>query len=303
VVINEYILPGEQVFPEGITEDPDGVTFYVSSARDGTVFRGRTDRDQVDVWLPGGADGRTEALGMAVDHAGRLLVCGGSTGHLFAVDRASGALAARYPVPSSATLLNDVCVLDGCAYVTDSVRPVVWRLPLDGEPGDPGDPSRTGGPGQPAVWVDLTGFGARPDVEHYLNGIASTGTGGPLVVAAQGAGVLWRVDVTSAEAVPIDLGGVTVNGDGMVVVGDLLYVCDNSDEPDGSVRFWLTALRLTADARRGELVGRWERPYADTPTTAAYLGGRLYLVNSQFAAARDGTAKAPFTVSALAPPA
>lgn len=41
----------------------------------------------------------------------------------------------------------------------------------------------------------------------------------------------------------------------------------------------------------------------DTPTTLAYLDGRLYLVNSQFGARRRGAAAPPFTVSALPPPA
>lgn len=78
--------------------------------------------------------------------------------------------------------------------------------------------------------------------------------------------------------------------------------CDNTDEPDGSVRFWLTALRLSADARAATLAGRWERALTDTPTTLAWLGGRLYVVNSQFFARRAGTAAPPFTVSALPPP-
>lgn len=40
----------------------------------------------------------------------------------------------------------------------------------------------------------------------------------------------------------VDLGGERLNGDGLAFAGGLLYACDNSDEPDGSVRYWLTAL-------------------------------------------------------------
>jgi Cu-Zn family superoxide dismutase len=290
-MISEYVLPGDAVFPEGITEDPDGVTFYVSSEHDGTIFRGRADTPELEPWLPGGAGGRTQALGMAVDGAGRLLVCGGSTGHLFAYGTPAGDLVAKRAVPSAPALLNDVCVTGGHAYVTDSQRPVIWRFPAAGEVGEPEE------------WLDLTRFGAVPEEVHYLNGIVAAHDGATLLVTAQGTGVLWRADVAARTASPVDLGGERVNGDGLVFAGDLLYACDNTDEPDGSVRYWLTALRLSADARAATLAGRWERKLADTPTTAAYLGGRLYLVNSQFGARRRGTAAPPFTVSALPPPA
>jgi hypothetical protein len=47
--IDAYTLPGEAVGPEGSTEDPDGVTFYVPSYHKGTVFRGRIDRTETEV--------------------------------------------------------------------------------------------------------------------------------------------------------------------------------------------------------------------------------------------------------------
>jgi Cu-Zn family superoxide dismutase len=166
---------------------------------------------------------------------------------------------------------------------------VVWRLALADTVGAPEE------------WLDFTAFGAAPDVLHYLNGIVPTPSGETLIVAAQGTGVLWRIDLATATPAPIDL-DVRVNGDVLVFVGDVLYICDNTDEPDGSARYWLTAIGLSADAGRGELLGRWERPTADTPTTVGYLDGRLYLVNSQFAGRAGGTARAPFTVEALPPP-
>lgn len=302
-MIYEYVLPGEDVFPEGITEDPDGRTFYVSSERHGTIFRGRVDTPQVEIWQPAGQDGRVQALGMDVDGAGRLLVCGGSTGHLFAFDTVTGAQVARRTVSSSRTLLNDVFVHGGYAYVTDSVEPVVWRFALDGGDGSVGvDGGVDAGVGVPEAWVDLRDFGVQSDVPSYLNGIVATPDQASLVVAAQGTGVLWCIDVAGRRPALIDLGGVPVNGDGLLFVGDVLYVGDNTDEPDGSARYWLTAIRLRAGNRSGEVLGRWERRVSDTPTTLACLAGRLYLVNSQFAGKKNGTAKPPFTVVALEPP-
>jgi Cu-Zn family superoxide dismutase len=284
-VLSEHLLPGDGVFPEGITEDADGATFYVSSYAQGTIFRGRVDRAEAEVWSPAGADGRTTAAGMTVDPRGRLLVCGGETGRLFAYDTGSGALVAAHAVPAP-TLLNDVCVAGGYAYVTDSARPLVWRVPLGDTVGVPEEWSRVPDPGE----------------LPYLNGIVALDAGRTLLVAAQGSGRLWRVDVATATAEQLDVGGVPVNGDGLVVVGDLVYVCDNIDLPDGGAEYVLTALRPAPDRRSAVIVGRWPQSLRDTPTTLAYLGGRLLLVRSQFSGQHDGTAAAPFTVGALAPP-
>jgi Cu-Zn family superoxide dismutase len=223
------------------------------------------------------------ALGLAVDGPGRLLVCGYETGYLFCYDTASGALVDRVRVPVEETLLNDVCVAGGYAYITDSKRPVLWRVQVGERVGEPEE------------WIDL----GEAELTPYLNGIVEVHDGATLLVAAQGTEVLWRVDVASKTAEKVDLGGLRLAADGMVVVNGLLYTCDNIEGADGAVRFFLSALRLTADARAGELVGSWERPVTDTPTTVAHLGGRFYVVNSQFFADRAGTAAAPFTVSAL----
>ncbi|NUT32756.1 MAG: hypothetical protein HOV79_06735 [Hamadaea sp.] len=293
-MFDTYLLPadapGDDVVPEGIAEDRDGLTFYVSSARHGTVYRGRTDRPQAEIWQPAGADGRTKALGMTVDPRGRLLVCGWETGHLFAYDTATGALAARVTVPAAVTGLNDVCVLDGYAYVTDSHRPVLWRVPVAGEEIGPA-----------AEWLDLSAYGVPPAGESFLNGIVAGREGGVLLVSDQGGEALWRVDVATATAQRVDLAGEKLAGDGLCWAEGLLYACDN-DEVDGDVRMWLTAVRMADDGRSGVIVGRWQRTVADTPTTLAYLGGRLLLVNSQLFAGRKGTAAPPYTVSAVALP-
>lgn len=284
-VLSEYLLPGDGVFPEGITEDPDGTTFYVSSYARGTIFRGHLDRAETEVWLTAGADGRTKAAGMAVDPAGRLLVCGGDTGRLFAYETGGGTLVASHLVPGP-SLLNDVCVAEGYAYLTDSVRPVLWRVPL-------GDAV-----GAPEEWLTVPDPGELP----YLNGIVALDAGATLLVAAQGTGRLWRVEVSSGTAEQVDVGGVPINGDGLVVVGDLVYVCDNIDRPDGGADYVLTALRPSPDRRSAALVGRWPQSHRDTPTTVAHLADRLLLVRSQFAGQHDGTAAAPFTVGAIPVP-
>jgi hypothetical protein len=43
--VARYSLPGDNVFPEGITGGA-GTTFYVGSMGDGTIFRGDAEREQ-----------------------------------------------------------------------------------------------------------------------------------------------------------------------------------------------------------------------------------------------------------------
>jgi len=274
-VIETYVLPGDDVHPEGITEDPDGFTFYVSSAKQGTIFRGRLGEPTLEVWQPPGADGRDHALGLTVDPHGRLLVCGHETGYLWAYDTVTGDLVARRKVPTDKTLLNDVCVAGDHAYVTDSARPVVWRCTADGELEE---------------WIDLGEDG------YYLNGIVALQGGATLLVAAQGAEVLWRVDIATREATRLE---ARVAADGMVVVGDKLYTCDNVELPGDDVAFYVSEFAFDDDVRQVSLVRRWPLSKDDTPTTLAFLGGRLLVVNSQFIPGREGTAKAPFTVGTI----
>jgi sugar lactone lactonase YvrE len=281
-VIETYILPGDElIHPEGITEDPDGVTFYVSSATLGTIFRGRLDSEQLEVWQEPGADGRDHALGMAVDPRGRLLVCGYHTGYLFVYDTTAGVLLSKHRVPAAECLLNDVCVAGDHAYVTDSTRPVIWRFRLRDAVGEAEE------------WINL----GEAEAGSYLNGIVALHEGRTLLVAAQGTERLWRIDIATRAATRLEQ---KVAADGMVVVGNTLYACDNVEEPD-RVRFYVSAFRIEPDARAVTLLRRWERSEEDTPTTLAYLGERLLVVDSQFVPGRNGTAKPPFTVKVIQP--
>jgi hypothetical protein len=64
---SEYILPGATVFPEGVTYQQGTGYFYVSSTTDGTIFRGNLWEEMTSVFLPGGEDGRTTAVGLEAD--------------------------------------------------------------------------------------------------------------------------------------------------------------------------------------------------------------------------------------------
>ena len=70
---------------------------------------------------------------MAIDGRERLLVCGGNTGRFFVFDTESGEQIARRTVQTTPTLLNDVFVVGDHAYITDSARPVIWRVEVGEE--------------------------------------------------------------------------------------------------------------------------------------------------------------------------
>ncbi len=88
-----YPLPGEEVFPEGIALDAATGDFFVGATLDGTIFSSNVSQPGVgaSVFSEGGADGRTTAIGMKTDGAGRLYVAGGDKGQMFVYDTTTGA--------------------------------------------------------------------------------------------------------------------------------------------------------------------------------------------------------------------
>jgi DNA-binding beta-propeller fold protein YncE len=128
---SSYTLPGDAVFPEGIAYQDDSGVFYVGSTTDGTVFRGRIEDSAASPFLTGGEDGRSTAIGMKVDPLGRLYVAGGGTGLVFVYDTATGELIRSFATGfGGPQFLNDVALTpNGDAFVTDSLRPVLYRIP------------------------------------------------------------------------------------------------------------------------------------------------------------------------------
>ena len=76
------------------------------------------------------------AVGVDYDR-GRLFVAGGGTGDGYVYDAETGAPIAVYDFTSAASFVNDVIVTRTDAWFTDSLSPVLYRVPLgpDGSPG------------------------------------------------------------------------------------------------------------------------------------------------------------------------
>jgi hypothetical protein len=281
MTISEYVLPGDWVRPEGITLGPDN-DFFSGSSADGTIYHCSLTAPTAEIWLAAGTDRRTVAVGMTLYSGTQLVVCGGRTGTLHVYDVASRELISERTVDG---YLNDVWVIAGHAYATDSANPIIWQFDLTA----------------PAAPVPIEIPHAGPDA--YLNGIVATPDGTALLVAAQGTEILWRIDLAdhSATAIATDFAA-----DGLLLLGEgagdddlLLGVC-NRGESMATAEFFLTALRLTDNATTATFVGTYQDPRFDTPTTLATAEDRLLVVNAQFA--KGPAAKPPFQVIAVSTP-
>jgi sugar lactone lactonase YvrE len=283
-----YVLPGEQVFPEGVAYQSDTGDFYVGSTTDGTVFRGNVEGGpkEAEVFLEPESDGRTTATGMEVGEEGRLFIAGGDTGRIFVYDTETADLVRRLDTPDTeATFLNDVAVTpDGDAYFTDSMRPVLFRVPSTGD-----------GVGEAEPWLNFEGTPAEYEEGFNLNGIDATEDGRHLVAVQTNTGELLRIDTESKEVVKINLGGETLtNGDGLLLDGRTVYVVRNEQE-------LVVPVELSGDYTSGKVGEPFTDPSFAFPTTIAKTDGRLLVVNSQFDK-QEGEAELPFTVSSVEVP-
>ncbi|HNP70956.1 MAG TPA: hypothetical protein PLO33_17245 [Kouleothrix sp.] len=286
--MNRWVLPGSQVFPEGIAYQASSGDFFVSSTTDGTIMRANAARPAAaQVFLAGGGDGRTTATGMKIDASGRLFVSGGSTGQMFVYSSADGTLLGKFSGLRQPTFINDVALTpNGDAFFTDSQSPVLYRVFTD-----------TAGKLASEGWLDLSGTPIQYGQGFNLNGIAATGDGAYLIVVQSNTGKLFRISTASKAVSEISLGGQSVtNGDGILLDGQTLYVVRNQNG-------LIVKVSMAADFASGTVVSSSGDPALAYPTTIAKAGDRLLVVNSQFDK-RGANAKPvlPFTVASIAAP-
>jgi hypothetical protein len=169
--------------------------------------------------------------------------------------------------------------------VTDSFRPVLWRIP-----------AAEIGPGAPAgaeAWLDLTGKIPYVAGEFNVNGIVATENGKRLVVSQAFTSELFRIDVATKSVTEIDLGGEAVAGDGLALVGRIMY----AGEP---FLHQIAKVSLSGDLSTGTVLSRTTDASFLTPTTVAVAAGRLLVVNSQFERLFAGLPPIlPFTISSI----
>jgi sugar lactone lactonase YvrE len=258
--------PAKINLPDGF--QPEGIaiahgTAYFGSRADGDIFAAdlKTGTGKVISQGPG-----TGSLGMKVDRSSRLFVAGAGGGNGRVIDTRTGRVLASYTFTTSATtFVNDVILSKNAAWFTDSLQPVLYKLPL----------GRHGRLPAKAQTIPLSG-----DYQHTAgnnaNGIALTPDGRGLIIVQSSTGFLFRVDPRTGVTRRIDIGeAVMTNGDGLLLIGRTLFVVQNLLNK-------VAVLTLNQSGTKGTLVREVTSPDFDVPTTAAAFGDRLYLPNARF---------------------
>ncbi len=259
--------------PEGIAAGA-GNAFYVGAIPTGAIYRGDLRTGAGGVAVPP-RPGRM-AAGIKVDTRERIIVAGAFTGQAYVYDARSGTTLAAYQLGTpGATMVNDVALTNDAAWLTDSFRAVLYRIPL----------ARNGTlSGQSDVReVPLTG-----DFElaggFNTNGIDAT-PDGTLIAVQTNLGRLYRIDPATGAADRIELsGGDVAFGDGLLLTGRTLYVVQNELNR-------IAIVRLSPDLRSGTIVDHVAHPALDVPSTIAKHGNRLYTVNARFGIPEPETAQ------------
>lgn len=250
--------------PEGIvTSGAD--RFFVGSIPSGAVYRGDLRTGTGSIFIEA-REGRS-AIGLALG-GGMLFVAGGATGQAYVYDARSGDEVAALQLTTDDTFVNDVVTTSEAAYLTDSVNPVLYKVPIlaRGEIGQPQTLPLSGD------IVYTPGFNA--------NGIDATPDGETLVIVQSNEGKLFTVDPDGGLTGSIDLGGARlVNGDGILLESSgRLWVLRNRNN-------LLVSVQLDPDLNSGAVIAERSHASFDVPTTLARAGNRLAIVNARFGTA------------------
>lgn len=246
--------------PEGIAIRGNPVA-YLGSLVDGDLYRAdlRTGRGRVISQGPG-----TPSVGLKLDRFGRLWVAGGSGGDARVVDASSGRVLRSYDFDGG--FVNDVALIGGFAWFTDSFEANLYRVGVRRPPPRPGL----------AATVPLRGDWVQVPDNFNANGIAPTPDGAAALVVNSAAATLFRVNPATGVARVVDLGRfVPSNGDGLLLEGRRLYVVQNQLNR-------VAVVRLSPSGRSGRLVRFITNRSFDVPTTVASFGDSLYLPNARF---------------------
>ncbi|WP_407571531.1 superoxide dismutase family protein [Deinococcus altitudinis] len=273
-VARDYLLPGAQDFPEGVIYDAKRDLIFTGSAATGDIYAIKGATGQVGVFSRGGALGRSSALGLKLDAQNRLWVAGGAAGTVSVLSPDGAPVAVLETPKSPDAYVNDLTPApDGNMYVTDSTRPVIYRVTPDLKL---------------SAWLDLNTTPVRYLPGINLNGIVATADGRYLLTIQLNTGDLWRIDLKT-KAVKKVMGGLT-RGDGLLLDGRTLYVARNAEQVVAKVA-------LSADYGSGNVVVQEPLRGLRYPSTLATIGTQMLVVQSQLDKLQGGTPETPFRLT------
>ncbi len=246
-----------------------GSSFYAGSRGDGRVVRGDLRTGTIEMFVTNPLVAAATGLKADVRH-GLLWVSGAATGKAAVYDLATGAPVTDLILTSQPSFINDVVVTRDAAYFTNSLTPVVYRVPV----------SPRGEIGAPEL-IDLHGPAGDYVAGFNLNGIDATPDGRTLFAVNSAKGTLYTIDPRTGDSAQIDLGTASVTtGDGILLVGRDLLVLQNGNAPGVSNQ--IAVVRLHHRFTQGEIADTITSPLFQTATTLARWGSTLVAVNAQF---------------------
>ena len=286
-VLDEIALP-DGFRPEGIVIGDEPVAF-VGSLADGAIFKADLTTGQGEVI---GTPPGTPSVGLALDDAGRLFVAGGREGDARVLDSTTGEVLASFDLAGAdvaEAFVNDVAINAAGAFFTDSVNPVLYHLPIGA---DGALPAAT-----EIERIPLTGDIVYAEGNN-ANGIEVAPDGKTLIIVQSNTGRLFGVDAatgvaTRTEVVDVDGDGLVPNGDGLLLVGQTLFVVQNRDN-------LVAALAVNATGSQADVLTRVTDARFDVPTTVAAFGDTLFLPNAKFGT--EVTPETPFEVIGIPQP-
>ncbi|AUD04828.1 gluconolaconase [Spirosoma pollinicola] len=258
-------------YPEGITYSPVLNKFLVSSITQGKV--GTVDEQGRYADLITNDQQLISSIGMKV-RGNQLYVCNGDQGvstkslaqtalktaGLFVYDLVSGQNLRRVDLaallPNVNHFANDITFDDqGNAYVTDSFAPVIYKVPADTT--------------KPTILVNSPLFNGAQGFN--LNGIVYH-SDKFLIVVKSNEGKLFKVDLANANKISEITGVTLLNGDGMLLYNNDLYVVNNRKRVSQvrSTDGWKTAAIVKTDS-----VGY------DQATTNVLVNNAIYSLNAR----------------------
>jgi sugar lactone lactonase YvrE len=254
--------------PEGIASG-NGTTFFVGSIPTGSIYRGDVQTGEGELLVEFEEEDGRAAIGLKFDsRTGLLFVAGGPTGNAYVYDAETGETVAEIQLETEPSFINDVVVTKDAAYFTNSSQPFLYKVALENNGELPETPT--------VEALPLGGDFEFTEGEFNANGITATRNGKWLIVVNSFEGALYRVDPKTGDATRIDLGdGEVPNGDGLLLLGEDLYVVQN---------FLNQVAVVELNDRFTE--GQIERTITDElfriPTTIASFGNTLCVVNARF---------------------
>lgn len=261
--------------PEGVVKGK-GHKVYVGSLKTGGIYEADLVSGKGELLVdqaPGAA------IGLAYDkRTDYLFVAGGPAGTVTVYDTGDqrhekdrhkkGRQKAVFTVAGSGSLINDGIVTRKAAFFTDSYAPVIYRIPLtrSGRLPDPKD----------IETISLTGDFEFIPGEFNGNGIESAWNGNELYLVNSATGHLYKVDPKTGHAalLPITNGDV-INGDGMLLRGNKLYVVQNFLNQ-------IAELTLADDGASATISRIITDEEFRIPTTVTAFGKALYAINARF---------------------